>query len=88
MALGRNSQLTPAALKSPTSIGWSTLTPALVAITPVMAGKMEPPIWPRTKTNAKCVRENMSAKLEVGRVSPIAEERISGEKILDPTEMP
>lgn len=86
--MGRNNQLTPVALRSPTSIGWSTLTPTWVAIIPVMAGKMEPPIWPRTKTNARCVCENMSAKPGVGRVSPIAEEQISGEKIFVPTEMP
>lgn len=52
MSFGRSNQLTAVALNNPTSIGCKTLTPTRAAMTPVIAGKMDPPIWPRTKTNA------------------------------------
>lgn len=52
MSFGINSQLMPVAPNNPTRIGCSTVAPERAARMPVMAGKMEPPTWPRTKTKA------------------------------------
>lgn len=43
ITFGINAQLTPIATISPIKIGCNTPTPALVAITPVSAGKIAPP---------------------------------------------
>jgi hypothetical protein len=43
ITFGINAQLTPIATISPIKIGCSTPTPALIAITPVRAGKIAPP---------------------------------------------
>lgn len=51
-ALGTKSQLTPVAPNKPTKIGCKTLTPAEDAMMPVTAGKIDPPICPRTNTRA------------------------------------
>lgn len=88
MSFGRSNQLTAVALNRPTSIGCKTLTPTRAAMTPVIAGKMDPPICPRTKTNAGRVSSCSSECLRVSVCLPIAGETISGGKSLDPTDIP
>lgn len=46
---GTNAQKMVATTSKASTIGWSTCTPALPAITPVNEGKMAAPAWATTK---------------------------------------
>lgn len=54
-------------------------------MTPVMAGKIDPPTCPRTNTNTVLVSY---LKEEMHMYTPSAEERISTANSFDATEMP
>lgn len=66
MPLGKVNQLKPAAPSKPTSMGCNTCTPARDAMTPVIAGKIDPPTWPRTKINAMVVSKGTRVFLILG----------------------